>query len=287
MDSRIFETRDMTDSDALEIAKRSAQYLFDIYGGTSSVSTWDTQKLVNYLEGTDIALNLKLDEKIPHTSAAYKAITTKKRVVNQVSKQDSAFNVAYVGTAIPIINDKKVIGAIAITSPAVKQQVLTEMAEQLHETSIQTIHASEGIANSASNIASSVSELFVSSENAQKELSTIGEVIDLIKQISDQTRLLSLNAAIESARAGEAGKGFGVVANEIKKLAQGTAGNVSEISKKLMSISTAVETIANKIGELELLAENQAAATQEISASMNSIDHNSKKIIDVAKELSN
>ena len=80
--------------------------------------------------------------------------------------------------------------------------------------------------------------------NTSKE---IVHILETVNSISKQTQLLALNATIESARAGEAGKGFGVVANEIKKLAQGTAGNVSEISKKLMSISNAVQAIASRI----------------------------------------
>lgn len=287
MDSRMFETRNIDDSEALEIAVQTAQYIFDIFGGVSTVTAWDKEQLLAYHESKDMPLGLKLNDKIREKTAAHKCITSKQRVVSQVTKEQSAFNIAYIGMAIPILNNNKVIGALALTSPIIKQQLLTEMAQQLHETSVQTIQASEGIATSASNLASSVAELYVSSEDAQKELSTIGDVIDLIKQISDQTRLLSLNAAIESARAGEAGKGFGVVANEIKKLAQGTAGNVSEISKKLMSISNAVQAIASKISEIERLAQNQAAATEEISASMSNIDNNSKKIMEVAETLSN
>lgn len=287
MDLQRFESRDMDDSMALEIAKCTAKNIFDIFGGLSTVTVWDTEKLLVYYESPEIKLGVKVYDKMSPKTAAYKCITTKQRVVLQASKEHSAFGVAYMGMAIPIINNNRVIGALAITSPMSKQQILTDMAQSLHETSIQTLKASEGIASSASDIASSVEKLFVSAEDAKKELSTIGEVINLIKQISDQTRLLSLNAAIESARAGEAGKGFGVVANEIKKLAQGTAGNVSEISKKLMSISNAVEAIAGKIGELESLAQNQAASTEEISASMNSLDYNSQKIIEVAKSLSN
>ncbi len=110
-------------------------------------------------------------------------------------------------------------------------------------------------------------------ESLSIESMKITSIINTINEIAEQTNLLSLNASIEAARAGNAGRGFSVVADEIRKLAEGCINASNQINTIISSIQESIEETVGTVKDVGLMVESQEVALQDTIAAFDTINN--------------
>ena len=165
--------------------------------------------------------------------------------------------------------------SVTVATVAAATEELTAAVEDISRQAQMALSISDQAAHG-------VEESRMAIRDLVRAVADIVEVVDLIRQVAEQTKLLALNATIEAARAGDAGRGFGVVATEVKALAGQTASATETIAERIQAVEAranrcmdAIEGITGVVSEITGAAtaisatvQQQSAATQEIARSM-------------------
>lgn len=222
----------------------------------------------------------EIDQKA-ELESAYEEIESLQRRVSEASQslaatsQETAASAAQMHEATELISNNA--GEAAEFSLQV-DSLAQEGARKIQEISQRIL----GLAGMSEQMQEKMMELDHSSAR-------IANITDVIKEIASQTNLLALNAAIEAARAGESGRGFGVVAEEVKKLANNSEQSVKEISS-MITLTRQNTTAVSKVIEDTTKAMHEAASeAQEVverfGEIMNAIQSSIQQVRQIATQI--
>ena len=196
-----------------------------------------------------------------------------RQVTNRQS--DAASNIAAaVEQLVASVNEIASSAQQASQAVGASHDLLNEASQRMSESQ----DASKNVVATVHGAGETMAELF-------KSISAIDRVSQVIRGIADQTNLLALNAAIEAARAGEAGRGFAVVADEVRKLAENSSKQTSEITASVQEIQR-ITQIA--VRTMDAAGNHVAGADTAVTAARSGLDavaHHGEDVASISRQI--
>lgn len=243
-------------------------------------------------------LMLQISESSQHLSALSKELTSSSQKSSDVMEKIelTSRNVA-LSTDRQLSSIKEVFDSISQVSAGLNQisvssQNVTELARASADAANNGMVRVNAVAEQMKEIDSTISNTAEVIKNLNLKSNEICKIIDIISDITDQTNLLSLNAAIEAAHTGECSKGFSVVADEIKNLSKQCKVSASQIRSLILSIreetKNAVTAISKGTAKVAEGLEKSCLVSQvfeEIQQSVENVDTQILEVFSATKQI--
>ena len=215
--------------------------------------------------------------------------------IKKVSESSQSLSTASQHVASSSTNQSDAASAMAATVEQVTVSIahvseganealkLSKESSELSEQGGEIIHRA---AEEMMKIADTVRQTSSAIENLGEQSDRISAIVNVIKEIADQTNLLALNAAIEAARAGEQGRGFAVVADEVRKLAERTAKSTQEVTGMIDTIQGSSRAAVAGMAAMVDQVDGGVALAQQAGDAINQIRLESEQVTRTVEDIS-
>lgn len=172
-----------------------------------------------------------------------------------------------------------------ILNVSTNTETIERLTEETGKTITEGIESVNGLMERTMSTTSITRNVITAIEELEVKSNSISEIVETINDISEETKLLSLNASIEAAHAGAAGKGFAVVADEIRKLSDQCMMAAGEISNLIEEIATQTGNVCTIAREAEAAVYSQTDVVENTTTSFRQIELQIDKLLDALQTI--
>ena len=279
-----YPQRNRSAAEYLEMFAELVPFFNDLIPGDVSVSIIRDGKYIAYMPADTMDFKNKIGDPVKG-GVSLRCLETGKPQSMIISKEKSAYGVAYAANSVPLKDGNTVTGCATLALRIDKQEKIIAVSGELAASSEELNAGMEELSASALEVSATAGELTTLSREVAKATHQMDEVVSFIKNIAGQTNLLGLNAAIEAARVGEQGRGFGVVAEEVRKLAASSGESVKTITTTLQHIQTSIDLLSSQLATIDRNVGEQSTAIAEMTKFSHNLASLSTELTQVAGTL--
>lgn len=254
----------------------------EVTGNEYLIAISDRQKFIFYSASKHLDFKLKKGDPVKPGSGTAQALEQNRKIVTNIT-DTSLYGVPYTVASIPIHDRGELVGCLTAIRPVERENQMKDIASRLSAAMEQMRHTMDTIYSMSEQVATSTDRINESARVSNDSVKRTTEIISTISQLSNQTKILGLNANIEAARAGEAGRGFVVVAKEIQRLADDSGNSTRRINDFINELGKNVQGITCELEELVNFSKETTSSIQEITSMVEDLKTMSIQLYELAK----
>ncbi|MBM0066419.1 methyl-accepting chemotaxis protein [Alkalicoccobacillus gibsonii] len=270
--------------DSLDFLKKNMPFIKQLFKGDVAVGLIDDTHVL-YWEGTD-SIGLKAGDPLEKGYENYSFLQNNDVTHAVVPKE--VFGYEYTITYVPIKDEQdEILAVISVNNSGNELEKIEKLMGETSEITENLLSGIQQVAAHSEELSATSDQLLRNAVKTVDESNAVSNVTNFIGDISRQTNLIGLNAAIEAARVGQAGAGFGVVAKEVRKLSDETKKAATQIDDTLLKIQTSIKSMQEEISGITDASNDQAQLVADFMKNIETLNTQNQEFKRYVKSLNN